>query len=105
MRWYTDANNINHSFLLSNGSYTTLDVPGSLFTQAHGINASGQIVGWYYDGNITHGFLLSEGSYTTLDVPGSSYTQGFGINDSGKIVGEYGDAGGTNHGFLATPVH
>ena len=39
-----------HGFLLDQGSYTTLDVPGSWETYAFGFNASGQIVGWYLDG-------------------------------------------------------
>ena len=41
--------------------FTTIDVPGSLFTAANGINARGDIVGDYIDsdGN-EHGFLLSK---------------------------------------------
>jgi uncharacterized membrane protein len=35
----------NHGFLLDQGRYTTLHVPGSTYTTANGINASGQIVG------------------------------------------------------------
>jgi uncharacterized membrane protein len=99
-----------HGFLLDQGNYTTLDVPGAIQmtrTSATGINASGQIVGSYYEvfnHDHHHGFLLDQGSYTTLDVPGSSYadTHATGINDSGQIVGGYTDARG--HGFLATPV-
>jgi hypothetical protein len=34
----------SRGFLLDNGRYTTLDVPGWPFTSANGINASGQIV-------------------------------------------------------------
>jgi hypothetical protein len=40
-------------------SFTTLDVPGSTYTQAHGINASGQIVGYYDDAGGRHGFLAT----------------------------------------------
>src|SRR6266545_3274488 len=48
-----------HGFLLSGGSYTTLDVPGSTATAATGINASDQIVGIYQAGSSrNHGFLL-----------------------------------------------
>jgi hypothetical protein len=51
-----------HGFLLDNGSYTTLDVPSATNTYAAtGINASGQIVGSYFDltkyGN--HGFVAT----------------------------------------------
>ena len=79
-------------------------MPGALYTYANGINASGQIVGTYYDAaKGIHGFLLDQGSYTTLDVPGSTWTQAHAINDSGQIVGSYRDGAG-QHGFLATPV-
>jgi uncharacterized membrane protein len=88
-----------YGFLLQNGNYTTLDVPGSLSTQANGINDSGQIVGLYGAGTRGHGFLLANGSFTTLDVPGSIFTAAYGINASGQIVGAYLDATGA-HGFL-----
>src|SRR5207237_1167596 len=89
-------------------AFTTFDVPGSPFslTVPNGINASGQIVGAYYDAGGGHAFLLDNGSYTTLVVPGSSYIYANGINDLGQIVGGYGDAGrsygdaGSGHGFL-----
>jgi probable HAF family extracellular repeat protein len=47
-----------HSFLLSDGSYTTLNVPNAQLTEAEGINNSGQIVGW----DDSNSFLLSDGS-------------------------------------------
>jgi probable HAF family extracellular repeat protein len=39
-------------------------VPGAEQTFATGINASGQVVGYYGDasGNVRHGFLLDQGS-------------------------------------------
>src|SRR5205814_7054313 len=83
-------------------SLTTLDVPGSSKASAValGINASGQIVGSYYDAAyIHHGFLYDQGGYTTLDVPDSNYTHASGINASGQIVGYY-FAGTESHGFL-----
>src|SRR5437879_6061718 len=80
--------------------YTPIDFPGSTFTEAHGINTSGQIVGWDVADGTTHGYLLSGGSYTTFDVPDSTYTTAQSINDSGQIVGRYIDAGGMHHGYL-----
>jgi probable HAF family extracellular repeat protein len=97
--YYSDAAG-THGFLLDQGNYTTLDVPGSGFTYATGINASGQVVGFYFDaGGIGHGFLFDHASYTTLDVPGSTSTEAYGINDSGQIVGSY-SAGRAAPGFL-----
>lgn len=66
------------------------------------INASGQIVGDYYDGG-EHGFLYSGGVYTTIDVSGSVDTEPRSINDSGQIGGLYQDSNHIQHGFLATP--
>src|SRR6516165_6276623 len=89
-------------------TFTTVDPPGSLFpdnnpTQptALGINAAGQIVGYYNDPLYNkHGFLLDQGSYSVLDVPASNSTTANGINDAGQIVGAYFDAAKTAHGFL-----
>jgi probable HAF family extracellular repeat protein len=109
--FYTDADNVNHGFLLSGGQYTTLDDPNagagaSQGSFAEGINDRGQIVGVYIDAdNVNHGFLLSGGQYTTLDDPSAAAgafqgTFAEGINDRGQIVGGYTDASNVNHGFL-----
>jgi uncharacterized membrane protein len=57
-----------HGFLLSRdekrngGEFTSIDLPGAIWTAAAGINARGDIVGTYIDqGGKTHGFLLSRG--------------------------------------------
>jgi hypothetical protein len=92
------ADGITHGFLLSGGSYTTLDVPGA--TETWAINASGQIVGNFIADGTTHGFLRSGGTYTTLDPPGSTSTMPRGINDTGQTVGGYEDSDGTLYGFL-----
>jgi probable HAF family extracellular repeat protein len=58
--WGQDATG-RHGFLLSGGTYTTLDLPlATMGTFATGINALGQIVGFYQDSlGHYHGFLLS----------------------------------------------
>src|SRR5262249_11541444 len=90
-----------HGFLLSRGTFTTIDVPfATQGTEAFGINNAGQIVGFYADASGTHGFLLSGGAYFTLDDPLGANTQAFGINDAGQIVGRYRDASG----FRAFPM-
>ena len=80
----TDGN--TYGFLLSRGVYSRIQVPGSSFTGAHGINNAGQIVGeWAAAGETeVQGFLLSNGSYTRLRAP---FNQPAGINSSGQIVG------------------
>jgi hypothetical protein len=47
-------------FLLDDGIFTTIDVPGATFTEPIGINTAGQIVGDYLDASGTqHGFLAT----------------------------------------------
>ena len=61
-------------------------------TSARGINARGDIVGFYVDtAGRQHGFLLSRGQYTTIDFPqaGVRATVANGINAQGEIVGQY----------------
>src|SRR5436309_238930 len=48
-----------HGFLLSGGTYFTLDDPlATNGTEAFGINDAGQIVGRYFDASGPHGFLM-----------------------------------------------
>jgi len=59
-RYHTDIT--FHGFLLSGGTYTTLNDPlASDITHATGINDAGQIVGFFHD-KIKRGFLLSGGT-------------------------------------------
>lgn len=49
-----------HGFLLSEGEFTTIDVPGAVGTSAYGINSRGDIVGPFNrDASHTFGFLRS----------------------------------------------
>lgn len=83
-------------FLDSGGTYTTLSVPGSIYTEPTGINAAGEIVGEYGGtGGAFQGFLYSGGTYTSLP---SGYIPS-GINNAGQIVG-YSYNGPNYQGFL-----
>src|SRR5262249_39651403 len=79
---------------------TTIDVPGADSTAAQGINASGDIVGFWSDATSSHGFQFTSGAFLTVDVPGAISTGPRGINSGGDIVGEYNLDGITDHGFL-----
>jgi uncharacterized membrane protein len=79
--------------------------PGTTATNADGINANGDVVGWYMDSaGKQHGYVLRAGSFTTIDYAGASATIARAINDQGDIVGTHvGDPtlpGGDIHGFL-----
>src|SRR5262249_23635778 len=59
-----------------------------------GINASGQIAGYYFDSSgHTHGFLDSGGQYTVIDPPGATNTYVVGIHKKGQVAG-FSDNGG-----------
>jgi uncharacterized membrane protein len=74
-----------HGFVWERGRFTSFDVPGSIFTQAFGINNRGQITGGYYDATGTqHAFVRDRGRSQTLDAPGGNIA--YGINDRGEII-------------------
>jgi len=110
---YADTSGTRHGFLLSAGTYTTIDCPSpyTAGSGAFGINNLGDIVGGcsapggingFY--GTSPGFVLSGGVMTLLPDPGSyggASVQAYDINDAGQIVGLYTDpclCGG--HGFL-----
>jgi probable HAF family extracellular repeat protein len=69
-----------------NYTFTTIDVPGSAFTNLYGINNSGQIVGSYTDSaGAQHGFLYTNGTFAPLPFTPT------GINNVGQIVGLSGN--------------
>jgi probable HAF family extracellular repeat protein len=83
--------------------FKTLDVPKATFTEPHGINNKGKIVGTYVDkAGKFHGFVYDKGKFTTIDVPSKAtalFTQARGITNDGRIVGYY-VADGRYHGFV-----
>lgn len=88
-------------------AFTTLDFPGALLTNAQGINAGGEIVGFYTDtSGRTRGFVVSGGDYRSVDYPGARATQLRGIGPSGDVVGTYQRQNETGsvpiHGFILT---
>src|SRR5262245_53584892 len=69
-------------------------VPGAVARQTglRGINARGDVVGFYVDSaNRQHGFVRKDSRYTTIDFPlvGIRGMVANGINPQGEIVGQY----------------
>jgi len=91
-------------FLIDDGAFTPLVVPGSLSTAAWDMNPSGDIVGVYRNAAGVHGFALESGGYVSVDVPGATATRAFGINARGNVVGSYVSNGQT-HAFLTRLTH
>jgi probable HAF family extracellular repeat protein len=97
--WYGDTQG-GHGFLLSGGTYTTLDYPGGYVTTAKGINDVEKIVGYAYVNSVPVGFLydIQTQAFTQVNYPGSQGTFATAINNTGAIVGGYYN-GRTQLGF------
>jgi hypothetical protein len=102
--YYADASGA-HGFLYNGSSFTTLNGPDSLDTDAHAYGIDGNnVVGIYRDANgFLHGFLFN-GSYTTLNGPAIGVnglpptdTQALAVSGN-NVVGVYYDPG--TQGFL-----
>ena len=102
-----------HGFLLQDGVYTRIDVPGGTNTNARGISEQGTIIGHYRSAGVTHGFAYSEGNYVypidvpaeLFDNPGSParHTLPIRMSPQGDIVGCNHEANltmTTMHGWL-----
>ncbi|MCD2342186.1 hypothetical protein LRH25_17760 [Ideonella azotifigens] len=104
---YIDADSVYHGFVRgAGGTVTTLDYPGSPYTQLMDINDSGDIVGFYQDpvDYIIRGFLYRAGKF--IPVGPAEATQGaypWRIAANGRIVGWYANDQGLVNSFLATP--
>lgn len=95
------------AFLWQNGSMSSIGTLGGQWSQAYGINDSGQITGTaYLKGNTgPHAFLFSGGKMTDLDHRGTTVQSwGFGINSAGVIVGRMQVKGGQFVNFHAMVV-
>lgn len=91
---YFDSSGDYHGFVDTNGVFATLDYPTApTSTSLQGINAKGDIVGYFEDPAapffVLRAFHYSNGVFSLIDVPGatSRWTVAFGISDNGQIVG------------------
>ena len=86
--------------------FTAIDFPGAILTNAQGINAQGEIVGFYTDtAGRTHGFSQSGGFWRSIDFPGSDASQALGIGPAGDVVGTYQRPGEPGPIAGAIPIH
>lgn len=91
-------------YVIDNGVFAPLLVPGALMTSAWDVNPRGDIVGIFRDGAGFHGFIWTEAGPTAIDFPGAVATRAFGVNAAGDVVGTY-VMGGVTRGFMATRVN
>lgn len=93
-----------HAYVLSGGTFTTIDFPSvsPVSTVGFGISDRGDVVGVESapdDFNHGHGYLFSRGMFSLIDFPGATGTFPTMVLDSGEIVGAYMDSAGVVHGF------
>jgi hypothetical protein len=109
---YGAADGFHHGFVLKNGVYTNFDNPFSVNppvpntrTQVEDINASGAIVGLYFNGKAFVPFLYKDGVFKDVVVPGYQGTTVMGINGYGTITGSTSSSQGVEVGFIGTNCH
>jgi probable HAF family extracellular repeat protein len=85
-------------------TYTVTDLGtlGGYFSEANGVNNSGQIVGFSYTSGNTayHAFSDSGGTMTDLGTLGGNFSKAFGVNNSGQIVGSSTTGLGAGDAFV-----
>lgn len=103
-----------HAFVIKNGVFTDLSQPTdpsqpcNVYSQATGINTSGQIAGFATNpSNTVAPYIASvwqpDGTINFLGILGTgSFSRAFAINDAGLVAGasDTGDAQGSEHAFL-----
>ena len=105
---FSTATSYGQGFIRNaDGSLVPIALPfHSTDSPASGINASGQVVGAFFDPStfFVQGYLRStDGTYSIIDDPiNPNNSAGSAINDGGLIVGSYGDpiSPTFSHGFL-----
>ena len=90
-------------------TFTTIDAPDAIGdTFVYGVNASGQVVGYYYDAAYrVHNFLFTPGvggGFTPIQLHTATDFYAFGVNVSDNVSGETRDiehpSEANTHGFL-----
>ena len=112
---YFSLGDNERAFLFSNGKMRDLGTLGGARSNAHGINADGQIVGDSTIGregvqSLPHAFLYTHGQMTDLGILAAAFepntrssggiSNAYAINAGGQVVGMSTDREGHAHAFL-----
>jgi hypothetical protein len=100
--YQASVNSPYHGFIYDGSTYSTLDMPGSFWTELSGVDGN-RIVGTYLGPDRFHGLLYDGTTFTTLDPPDATNdiangTVAVGI-DGDRIVGQYWK-GFSQNGFV-----
>ena len=109
----SDSNSVRHAFYRDSlGNFTSFDAPGAgtgeaQGTYAMGINAAGDITGYFLDSNsIAHGYVRNQsGSFLVFDDSNAGIQSGQGtfaccINRMGQVAGDFLSTQGKLRGFF-----
>ena len=100
--FFMDNDGRNKAYVMVEGRFSAVEVPGALATNAWDVSPSAVMVGDYTDAaGSVHGFQYANGVFGRVDVPDAAITRGRGINGNGDIVGNFVDRSGRTHGFIA----
>jgi hypothetical protein len=93
-----------HGFTLKDGVFTTIDFPGSVFSDVVDLNDRGDLAGVWEDPSFgLHGFTFDKNGFTSIDDPAQTWptpsTQSLGINDGETVNGLFLDVNDNFHGF------
>jgi uncharacterized membrane protein len=103
--FYVDGSGNTHGFTDVNGTFSTVDAPGTAFNQLLGVNDAGTAAGYSSTDSTgvtgQQAFTENGTSFTYLTLPaGTQNSQATDINNAGGVTGFYVDSGGVTHGFL-----
>jgi hypothetical protein len=84
-----------YGFTWNRGHFQVVNMPGTAYAIASGINTRGDIVGECWNGKVS-GFLLRKGQFSTIDVSADpddplSWSAAMDVNARGDVVGWRGD--------------
>lgn len=91
------------AFKPSGGAVSSIQFPGSSFTQVWGINNSDELAGRYIGpaDSLDHGFSYSAGIFSSITMGSFVDTDVTGLNNIGDLVGDFhSPSGGIVSGFL-----
>lgn len=91
-------------------AYVVFDAPGAVHhagegTVPVGMNASGDVAGFYNDRHAVRSFIrTADGRFTTFSVAKHTWTYAYGISDDGGVAGYFTDTEGLHpRGFFREP--
>jgi probable HAF family extracellular repeat protein len=102
---YISGDTAIHAYAYNTLSSSSTDIgqliPGTVSSEAFGVNDVGQIVGIFTDTSYyQHAFLYSSASITDLGTLGGAQSAALGINGSGTVVGWSLTETAATHGFI-----